>query len=316
MTMHDEFEKIDWLKARFELDGVPSGAVVGIGDDAAVFDTGGPSVLTVDAQVEGVHFRRDLLSPADLGWRALVSAASDIVAMAATPVATLCSLTLPRDYSPDDFEALIEGLADAATATGAGVVGGNLSQADALTLTTTVVGVPVDSPLGRKGARPGETVYVTGTLGGAALGFRILDSGAEHVPRAADFITRWRRPHHRGELSPTLAGVASACIDVSDGCLQDLGHLCRASGVGAVLDVTTLPFDHGFEDACHSLDVDPVELALGGGEDYELLFTAPRSTEADSIATAIGSVVEGDGVRALGPEGDLLSLDGGFRHFS
>ena len=194
MTMHDEFEKIDWLKARFELDGQPSGTVVGIGDDAAVVDTGGPSVLTVDAQVEGVHFRRDLLSPADIGWRALVSAASDVVAMAASPVAALCSLTLPGDYPSTDFEALIGGLADAASATGAGVVGGNLSQADALTVTTTVVGVPIESALGRNGARPGDTVFVTGTLGSAALGLRILDSRANHVPLAEAFIERWRRP--------------------------------------------------------------------------------------------------------------------------
>jgi thiamine-monophosphate kinase len=114
-----------------------------------------------------------------------------------------------------------------------------------------------------------------------------------------------------------LARIATACIDVSDGCVQDLGHLCRASGVGAQIDATTLPLDPGFETACGALGADPVEVALTGGEDYELLFTAPRSKEADSIGTPIGSIVSGSAIVVRGADGEPLSLrTGGFRHFS
>jgi thiamine-monophosphate kinase len=316
--MDDEFEKIDWLKARFELGGLSPEAVIGIGDDAAVFDPGGrPTVLTIDVQVEHTHFRRELLSPADVGWRALVSAASDIVAMAASPLAALCALTLPSNYTDDEFRELIDGIAEAADATGARVIGGNLSRGDALTLSTTVVGVPISEPVSRAGATPGDLLYVTGTLGSAPLGFRILDAQANHVAGAAAFVSRWRRPPCREHLAEPLARIATACIDVSDGCVQDLGHLCRASGVGAQIDATTLPLDPGFETACGALGADPVEVALTGGEDYELLFTAPRSKEADSIGTPIGSIVSGSAIVVRGADGEPLSLrTGGFRHFS
>jgi len=315
--MHDEFERIDWLKARFEVGGLPRGTVIGIGDDAAVLDTSGPTVLTVDTQVEGVHFRRELLSPEDLGWRALIAATSDVYAMGASPVASLSALTLPRGYAEPEFEALIDGLADAGRATGAQVVGGNLSRADALTLTTTVLGAPFDQPLGRAGANPGDALYVTGTLGSAALGLRILESSGVRSEGAEVFVSRWRRPRPTGPVVETLARIATACIDVSDGCLQDLGHLRRASKVRAVLRTDALPFDEGFEAACHSLGVDPIVLALTGGEDYELLFTAPRSPQADSIATVIGSIEEGGGVAAIDANGAPMSLEAaGFRHFS
>ena len=315
--MHDEFERIDWLKARLELDGQPRGTVIGIGDDAAVLEFEGPTVLTVDTQVEGTHFRRNWLTPADLGWRALVAAASDVLAMGAVPHAALSALCLPLGYSEREFASLIEGIADAAKATGARVIGGNLSSAKGLAITTTVLGTPLVRPLGRAGAAPGDTVYVTGTLGSAALGLRMLDAGALDIRDAATFVDRWRRPPDRGALVATLAQVATASIDVSDGCLQDLGHLCRASDVGSILRADALPLDAGFAAASRSLGADHLELALTGGEDYELLFSAPRSSSADAIGTAIGSIVEGDGVRVLDTDGRPLTLGAeGFRHFS
>jgi thiamine-monophosphate kinase len=316
MAMHDEFERIHWLKARYELDGAPAGTVIGIGDDAAVLEEAGATVLTVDAQVEGTHFRRELLAPGDVGWRALVAAASDVFAMGALPHAALSALTVPDGYPNDDFEALIEGVAQAAHETGASVVGGNLSRADHLSVTTTVVGSPLGAPVARSGAVAGDTIYVTGTVGSAALGFRILDSGARVEGREA-FVSRWRRPPSTLSLVKTLARVATACIDVSDGCLQDLGHLCRASNVGAIVQSNALPLDSGFHTACLALGAEPFELALTGGEDYELLFTAPRSAEADSIATAIGTTVESGGVRAVDADGATLPISAsGFRHFS
>jgi thiamine-monophosphate kinase len=316
--MHDEFEKIDWLKARYELDVVPERTLIGIGDDAAVLDLGDrPTVLTVDAQIEGVHFRQDLLSPEDIGWRAVVAAASDILAMGAIPSAALSALTLPNGYANDDFQSLVEGLALGAEATFARIVGGNLSRASVLTLTTTVVGAPIGEAIGRAGARIGDALYVTGTLGASALGFRMLDSGLDGGKDAEPFVSRWRRPPSRRGIVDAVAHVATACIDVSDGCLQDLGHLCAASNVGAEIQAGALPLDDGFEAACAAVGEDPVELALAGGEDYELLFTAPRSKEADAVATAIGTITAGGDISVIGADGRRLEIaTAGFRHFS
>ena len=193
--MRDEFAKIDWLKTRFELDDTPSALEVGIGDDAAVIDFGNRgTIVTVDTQVEGVHFRRDLISCRALGYRAMVAAASDVYAMAGTPSASVIAITLPGTLVDEEFQDLIEGLAEAARKTGARVIGGNLSAGDALSITTTVFGLPLSASVTRAHARPGDSVYVTGSLGSAALGLAILQSGRTDIAGAERFVERWRRP--------------------------------------------------------------------------------------------------------------------------
>ncbi|UCH30264.1 MAG: thiamine-phosphate kinase, partial [Myxococcales bacterium] len=264
--MRDEFAKIEWLKTRFELDGDSNGLVVGIGDDAAVYDFGSrPTIITVDTQVEGVHFRGDLISCRDAGRRAMTAAVSDVWAMGAAPSASLTALTLPPYFPDQDFRELIEGLAGAARTTGARVIGGNLSAGENLSITTTVFGLPIGEPVTRSGARPGDSVYVTGTLGAAALGFAILDSGRTDVEHAKRFIERWRRPPMNGHSAKRLAEVATAAVDVSDGCVQDLQHLCTASGVGALLQADALPLTPGHEETCRALGLNSLGLALAGG---------------------------------------------------
>ncbi len=316
--MRDEFAKIDWLKTRFELDGARSSLEVGIGDDAAVIDFGNRgTIVTVDTQVEGVHFRRDLISCRALGYRAMVAAASDVYAMAGTPSASVIALTLPPDLPDEDFRELIEGLAEAARQTGAKVIGGNLSSGEALTITTTVFGLPISASVTRARARPGDSVYVTGTLGAAALGLAILQSGRTDVANAESYVERWRRPPCKGRAAQVIAAIASAAVDISDGCLQDLRHICEASGVGAELRANALPTEPGYPAACEALGLDPVELALTGGEDYELLFTSRACAEASSIATKIGEVVEGARVVVLDGDGRELDFErAGFDHFS
>jgi thiamine-monophosphate kinase len=316
--MRDEFAKIDWLKSRFELDGESEGLVIGIGDDAAVFDFGTrPTVVTVDTQVEDVHFRRDLISSRDIGRRAVIAAASDVWAMGAMPNACVIALTLSPESSDQDFKELVEGMAGAARMTGARVIGGNLSEARALSITTTVFGLPFADPITRKGAKRGDSVYVTGTLGASALGFAVLDAGRMDLEHAERFADRWRRPPIHGHAAKLLAEVATASVDVSDGCLQDLRHLCAASGCGARLYADALPLAPGYEETCAALGVSPLGLALGGGEDYELLFTAPSSAEAEAFATKIGEVTEGATVEAVDAEGNPIEpSSAGFRHFS
>jgi thiamine-monophosphate kinase len=316
--MRDEFAKIDWLKSRFDLDGDAEKVLVGIGDDAAVIDFGDrPTIVTVDTQVEGVHFTRDLISCRDLGYRAMVAATSDAWAMAAMPSASVVALTLPKDLPDEAFRELIEGLAEAARRTGGRVVGGNLSQGPFLTVTTTVFGLPIAKSVTRAGARPGDAVYVTGTLGSAALGLAILQREAEESSHASAFVERWRRPPINGQAAQGIADLATAAVDVSDGCAQDLQHLCAASNVGATLHANALPSASGYRGACEALGLDSTTLALTGGEDYELLFTAPESSEAESLGTKIGEVTDGSGVRVLDEAGRPIELhQTGFRHFS
>jgi thiamine-monophosphate kinase len=318
MTMNDEFAKIEWLKTRFELQGDSKGVLLGIGDDAAVIDFGNrPTVVTVDTQVEGVHFRQDLISWRELGYRAMVTAVSDIWAMAAIPSASLLALTLPSDFSDEDFRELIEGLADAAHSTGARVVGGNLSRGQSLSVTTTVFGLPIAEPVTRGGARPGDSIYVTGTLGSAALGLALLEAGRLELEHAEWFIERWRRPPSNGHAARTIAELASAAVDISDGCLQDLQHVCTASGVGATLHSDALPTAPGYETTCKALGLNPIELALSGGEDYELMFTAKPCPQAEEIGSKIGEIVEGTGVRVVDEVGEAIAIGRtGFRHFS
>lgn len=316
--MRDEFARIEWLKARFALRGDTAGVVVGIGDDAAVLDFGDrPTIATVDTQVENVHFRRGLISPRGVGYRAMVAAVSDVWAMGGRASAALVALTMPPELSDESFNDLIEGLAEAAKATGARIVGGNLSAGDLLTVTTSAFGAPVGDPITRAGATSGDLVYVTGTLGAAAVGFHVLEAGATGLEHGARFAERWKRPPVNDRLVTRIAAVASAMVDVSDGCVQDLQHVCEASGVGAILHAEQIPTEPGHSTTCEALGIDPTSAALAGGEDYELLFTARASPEAALLGTAIGEITEGTEVRVVDGGGTPIDLSrAGFRHFA
>jgi thiamine-monophosphate kinase len=315
--MHDEFARIEWLRTRFELHGADERVLVGIGDDAAVVDLGkSPAIVTVDTQVEDVHFRRDLISCRELGYRAFVAAVSDVWAMGGLPSAALVALTLPAGLSDHEFRELIEGLAEAAESTRARIVGGNLSGGELLTVTTSVFGAPVHEPVARKGAEPGHLVYVTGTLGAAAVGLALLEAD-ELTERTNRFVERWKQPPLNDRAATGIAKIASASVDVSDGCMQDLEHLCRASSVGAALRADSIPTEKGHDSVCEALGLDPLLTALTGGEDYELIFTAPASDEAASLGTAIGEITEETGVRVVDTDGALVDVQRkGFRHFS
>lgn len=313
--MDDEFSKIAWLRRRLALPG--EDGWIGIGDDAAVVParmTG--SVLTVDTQVEDVHFRPGFLSWREVGARAVITATSDIWAMAATPSASLVSLILPQGFGDARFREVVEGVAEAAESTGARVVGGNLSAGVRFSITTTVIGGTDSRIVTRSGARVGDGVFVTGTPGSAALGLALLLQSESDIPLGADFIDRWRRPPVHGPTVLALLQLATAAIDISDGLLQDLGHLCEASDAGAEIYADRLPKRSGYDACCRTLSLDPTILALSGGEDYELLFTAPPTTR-DPLVTQIGEIREGSAVTVLDAAGNAIDLDkAGFRHFS
>ena len=311
-----EWARIDRIRAL--LSGSAADVELGIGDDCAVLaPTRSRTAVSIDAQVEGVHFRRAWASMREIGHRAAIAALSDLAAMGARPRHLLSALVLPGSLDDDALDALVSGIGAAAKEHGALVVGGNLARGSELSITTTVMGALDGAALTRAGARPGDGVYVTGTLGAAGLGLAALLAERAGEPLAAPFVSRWRTPRARVAAGLRLAGVASAAIDVSDGLLSDASHVARASGVGIEIEAALLPREPGHDALAAALGVDGLERALAGGEDYELLFTASDDAAARAIGTRIGVVVEGAGeVIARDAAGRAIELASrGFSHF-
>ena len=283
----------------------------GIGDDATVLDAppGGQLVLSTDTSLEDVHFRREWLSPEEIGWRATAAALSDLAAMAAAPLGVLVALTLPGGWV-DDLGALAEGIGAAASAAGAPIVGGDLTRGDRLAITITVVG-SATAPLRRNGAQPGDTLWVTGQLGGPALAMAAWAEGRQPTPEAR---ARFARPVPRLREAQWLAAAgATAGIDISDGLGGDAAHLAAASGVRITIDAEAVPLAPGAD----------VSTAQRSGEEYELLVTSRTDFDAaafqrefGSSLTRIGTVDEGDaGVDLLIGE-ERVASPPGYDHFS
>jgi thiamine-monophosphate kinase len=272
-------------------------------------------VLSVDTAVEGVHFECWFLSFAELGARAMSAAVSDLAAMGAQPLAALCSLIAPRELPHDDFIALHSGIAAAARDYICPVVGGNLSSGEQLSLTTTVVGTLPGPGLYRAGASPGDAIYVTGPLGSAALGLKLLQLRA--ADKAPQLVQAWRAPRARLAQGLALSGVATSAIDISDGAIADLGHICEASELGAVLEAERVPLAAGMAELARGLGLDPLLLALTGGEDYELIYTLPAAIADPCAGTRIGFMQDAPGpVRVIDARGALVRMKaGGYEHF-
>lgn len=291
--------------------------IVGPGDDCAVVTIGKRRVLfTTDALVEGTHFRPGWLSAAQLGRKAYLVNASDIAAMGGAPRYALVSLGVPSRYSSRALLQLNVAIGKAAAETGAAVIGGNLTRADVLSVTIMLVGEMRARPVLRSGARPGDHLFVSGELGSAAYGRHAL--GRNRLARG-HCVRRFRQPEPRLQAGGVLASqrIASAMIDVSDGLLRDVGHLCAASGVGAHIEVDALPCRPEVRAAGSAL-------ALGGGEDYELVCAVPphrlaRMRELQHTfgckMTRIGHIMpSADGVRAVDAQGAYVG-PAGFDHF-
>ena len=244
----------------------------GVGDDAAVLTVppGQELVVSTDASVEGVHFRRDWMSPRELGERAAAAALSDLAAMAATPLGLLLALAVPMGWQDDVLE-VARGVGAAAARARCPIVGGNLTRGTELSITITVLG-GASSPLRRIGAGVGDRAFVTGRLGGPGAALRALLAGGQ--PSAAD-RARFVVPVPRLEEARWLvAHGAHAAIDISDGLLADAMHLARASGVTLAIDLAALPCVDG---------VSP-EDAAASGEEYELLVAFPSHVAVDTLA--------------------------------
>jgi thiamine-monophosphate kinase len=323
------------------------GLVLGIGDDAAVFNGRGrlDSVITADLLVEDVDFRRTSF-PQDIGYKALAVSLSDIAAMGARPRWALLSLGLPQPIYASPFAAgIYEGFLSAAREFGVTLIGGDVSSTpERIVIDSIVVGeTRRGGAVLRSGARPGDHIYVTGTLGGAAAGLKLLEhADSLRTPAARtrscsglkELLRRQARPTPRVECGALLGErrLASAMIDLSDGLSSDLAHLCERSGVGALVEAARIPVAHSLRRAktinsnrlTRALTDDALRLALHGGEDFELLFTVrprvaarlPRRLGGVRL-TRIGEVREArEGVRiSQGGRAEILRASG-FDHFA
>lgn len=290
----------------------------GVGDDCAVWQGERACYLSkVDSQVQGVHFTLDIISWRDLGWKALAVNLSDIAAMGGRPLYALVSLGLPFETEVEDVRSLYEGLLDLAGQTGTAVIGGHVSASPNLYIDVNVTGRAAGSDgsiLSRSAALSGDLIAVTGWLGSAAAGLRMLKQKLVLEPSAAEYLKgAFTHPEPRLAEGRLLIDNGVRCaIDISDGLVSDLGHICKASGFGAEIETDKLPVRAEVKTAFGDQALD---LALSGGEDYQLLLTAPHSV-MEAVQKVCSYPISVIGEVKDGPAGQIVLIDKSGNHTS
>lgn len=329
MTVDDLGEHALLTRLLARLPRPPASVLAGPGDDAALVAPARNEqlVLTTDAVVEDVHFSRRHAAPADIGHKALAVNLSDLAAKGAAPRWALVSLVLPGAWPVDDVEGLMDGCAALARRTGITIVGGNITRTHgpAVVDVTACGEVRPRRWLPRGGAKPGDRIYVTGTIGAAAAGLQML--GAAGGPRDETCVGRQLRPEPRLRTGLAMARgrAARAAMDLSDGLADALRQMATASGCGVRVDAASLPIEPGAKRWWDARGVDAVTAAVAGGEDYELLLAVPRKGggrlrtalrhAADPPLTCIGEFTGESGSLVLVRDGQDGPLPAGFEHF-
>lgn len=334
-----EFGFINFIREHFAVPGVISAPteVKGIGDDCAVipildgrpvcpnktesFHSNDEILFSTDLLMEGVHFLREESSPEDVGWRAAAVNLSDIAAMGGTPTATFLSIALPKDAQGDWAERFIAGYAEISRKYDVPLLGGDTtSSLRDIAINVGVMGkCPTGKALCRDGAKVGETVFVTGSLGDSAGGLQVILKSVERCAEESVLVERHKRPTPRIQEGKALreSGLVGAMMDISDGIASDLRHIIKASGVGAEIDLDKLPISEELLKVCHKHGWNTFELAAGGGEDFELLFTAPAEIAdmVDFPIYPIGRIVSGSELQWLHENSQSNFDTTGYKHF-
>ena len=332
--MRSEFDFINSIRQR-----IASSIITGIGDDAAVFrgNSGKETIVSVDLLIEDIDFRRTTTPPYLLGHKALAVSLSDLAAMGSRPLFALVSIGVPEDVWQTDFvDRMYDGWLNLANRYGVQLIGGDTSRAhehiviDSIAIGECSAGMAVK----RMGASAGDQIFVTGSLGAAAAGLRLIERGAhlaeqnlgdEDSQKLDHVLLRQLRPEPRVGWGIVLGEerLATAMIDLSDGLSSDLNHLCEASKVGALIDAALLPIDERVVELCGRRALDPLQLALHGGEDFELLFTVKPENVARLPKRVDGIEIKRIGTIQSDSEGVKISegsrtwdlKPGGWKHF-
>lgn len=291
-----EFGFIEKIKKLF---GTTEG-LVGIGDDCAVIPMGESDLLvTTDMLIEGVHFLRSDATPEQVGYKSVAVNLSDIAAMGGRPIGTFLSIALPKDAQGEWAERFMEGFAEISRHYGVPLLGGDTtSSLRDVAVNVAVVGTcPHGKAILRSGARVGDTIFVTGPLGDSGAGLKLLLEKAERTPEEDFLVERHYTPTPRlGEgLALAATGLVGAMMDISDGIASDLGHILKASGVGARVELDALPTSEQLERVCERKGWSAFEIAASAGEDYELLLTASEEITqmVDFPLYPIGKIIDG-----------------------
>lgn len=311
--------------------GPGAGVVKGIGDDAAVLDFGDRWLLfTTDGMVEGVHFRLGLGPLDDIGYKALAVSISDIAAMGGRPTYAVATIGLPDGLSVEDAVTLYHGMKQIAEDFEVSLVGGDTISSPVLMLNIALLGEASPGKTRyRSGAQPGDIICVTGCLGGSAAGLYLMENKDVECPDPLrNFLLRkHRRPEPRVQAGLILSSISKvhSLMDISDGLASDIGHIACASGVGCDVYKAAIPVEPATEMIGRRTGIDPLQWALYGGEDYELLFTtAPEAmgevfsalSEAGTACLPVGKVFEGTGTRLIMPDGSVTGFEKtGYDHF-
>jgi thiamine-monophosphate kinase len=310
----NEFDLIDLFTSYFRTRPPPRGP----GDDAAYVPDLRNLCVTTDVIVENVHFERRFFSAEEIGHKALAVNLSDLAAMGAKPAWFLVSLCLPERTLESEIRGMALGMSRLARSLRIELVGGNVSKAGELSISICAAGT-ARRPLTRSGGRPGDVLYLSGTMGDARLGLKLLR--ASGGPRLNEPVRRQKRPHPRVRLGLIAARFARAAIDISDGFAQDLAHLCKASRLGAIVNVDRLPLSRGVR---ATFGAGAVDWALAGGEDYELLIAvAPSRATAferecarvGEKITRVGQLTAARKILFQGAGGKSHTMPAGYDHF-
>jgi thiamine-monophosphate kinase len=322
-----EIGEFGLIKAITQMADKGQGVVMGVGDDAAVLTPSPGKVLlvTTDCLLEGVHFKLEFTDYHSLGRKALAINLSDMGGCGGSPTAFLVSLAIPPETEVGSVRALYKGMMEQARTYGCSLVGGDTSRGERLMISITLIGeAEKGKVVFRHGAKEGDRIFVTGTLGDSALGLRMLKNGVKEGHPVQQHLDPLPRVREGEEIA--RGGLATAMIDISDGLIADLGHILEESGVGAQIYLPLLPLSVPYREHVKPYYKNPYLLALAGGEDYELLFTAPggRTEALKKLAADLGTPITligeitspSAGVTIVGADGKAFSVEQrGHDHF-